>query len=86
MQKLASRPAQAEPAFGESLASDADAAGAYLAEMEAALHGLGPSAEREGEGRAEAQAIKEMTAVGLKHVKTHEDLPQQHLMVFEKPR
>jgi ubiquinone/menaquinone biosynthesis C-methylase UbiE len=33
----------------------------------------------------EAQAIKEMTAVGLKHVKTHEDLPQQHLMVFEKP-
>ena len=33
----------------------------------------------------EAQAIKEMTAVGLKHVKTHEDLPQQHLMIFEKP-
>ena len=59
MQKLASRPAQAEPAFGASLASDADAAGAYLAEMEAALQGLGPSAEREGERRAEAQAIKE---------------------------
>lgn len=33
----------------------------------------------------EAQAIKEMTAVGLKHVKTYEDLPQQHLMIFEKP-
>jgi ubiquinone/menaquinone biosynthesis C-methylase UbiE len=33
----------------------------------------------------QAQAIKEMAAVGLKHVKTFEDLPQQHLMVFEKP-
>jgi ubiquinone/menaquinone biosynthesis C-methylase UbiE len=33
----------------------------------------------------EAQAIKEMTAVGLRHVKTYEDLPQQHLMIFEKP-
>jgi hypothetical protein len=33
----------------------------------------------------EKQAIKEMTAVGLKHVKTFEDLPKQHLMVFEKP-
>src|SRR6185437_4223813 len=32
----------------------------------------------------EAQAIKEMTAVGLRHVKTFEDLPQQHLMIFEK--
>ena len=32
----------------------------------------------------EAQAIKEMAAVGLRHVKTYEDLPQQHLMVFEK--
>jgi ubiquinone/menaquinone biosynthesis C-methylase UbiE len=32
----------------------------------------------------EAQAIKEMAAVGLRHVKTFEDLPQQHLMVFEK--
>ena len=59
MQKLANRPAQAEPAFGVSLANDADAAGAYFAEMEAALRGLGPSAEREGERRAEAQAIKE---------------------------
>ena len=34
---------------------------------------------------SEAQAIKEMAAVGLKHVKTMEDLPQQHFMVFEKP-
>ncbi|MDB5330575.1 MAG: Methyltransferase type 11 [Phycisphaerales bacterium] len=33
----------------------------------------------------EAQAIKEMAAVGLKHVKTFNDLPQQHLMIFEKP-
>ena len=32
----------------------------------------------------EAQAIKEMSAVGLKHVKTFEDLPRQHLMVFQK--
>ena len=34
---------------------------------------------------SEAQAIKEMAAVGLKHVKTHPDLPRQHVMVFEKP-
>lgn len=33
----------------------------------------------------EAQAIKEMSAVGLKHVKTCEDLPRQHLMIFQKP-
>jgi 2-polyprenyl-3-methyl-5-hydroxy-6-metoxy-1,4-benzoquinol methylase len=33
----------------------------------------------------EAQAKKEMAAVGLVHVKTIDDLPQQHLMVFEKP-
>ena len=32
----------------------------------------------------EAQAIKEMAAVGLVHVKTIEDLPQQHFMVFQK--
>jgi hypothetical protein len=34
----------------------------------------------------EAQAVKEMQAVGLRHVKTLKDLPQQHFMVFEKPR
>lgn len=34
----------------------------------------------------EAQATKEMAAVGLVHVKTLHDLPQQHFMVFEKPR
>lgn len=34
----------------------------------------------------EAQAIKEMSAVGLKHVKTIDDLPQQHVMIFEKPK
>jgi ubiquinone/menaquinone biosynthesis C-methylase UbiE len=33
----------------------------------------------------EAQAIKEMAAVGLVHVKTLEDLPQQHFMIFQKP-
>ena len=33
----------------------------------------------------EAQAVKEMQAVGLRHVKTLKDLPQQHFMVFEKP-
>lgn len=34
----------------------------------------------------EAQAIKEMTAVGLEHVKTIDDLPQQHVMIFDKPK
>jgi SAM-dependent methyltransferase len=34
----------------------------------------------------EEQAKKEMAAVGLKHLKTAEDLPQQHFLVFEKPR
>src|SRR6185436_10776375 len=34
----------------------------------------------------EAQAIKEMQAAGLKHVKTLKDLPQQHFMIFEKPK
>lgn len=33
----------------------------------------------------EAQAKKEMAAVGLTHVKTLHDLPQQHFMVFQKP-
>jgi ubiquinone/menaquinone biosynthesis C-methylase UbiE len=32
----------------------------------------------------EAQATKEMAAVGLTHVKTLHDLPQQHFMVFQK--
>jgi len=34
----------------------------------------------------QAQAKKEMAAVGLEHVKTIEDLPQQHFMVFRKPQ
>lgn len=34
----------------------------------------------------EAQAIKEMAAVGLVHVKTLHELPQQHFMIFQKPR
>jgi ubiquinone/menaquinone biosynthesis C-methylase UbiE len=33
----------------------------------------------------EAQAMMEMKAVGLVHVKTSEDLPQQHFMIFQKP-
>jgi ubiquinone/menaquinone biosynthesis C-methylase UbiE len=33
----------------------------------------------------EAQAVKEMTAVGLVHLKTLHDLPQQHYLVFQKP-
>jgi ubiquinone/menaquinone biosynthesis C-methylase UbiE len=33
----------------------------------------------------EAQARKEMAAVGLVHVRTLHDLPQQHFMVFQKP-
>jgi ubiquinone/menaquinone biosynthesis C-methylase UbiE len=34
---------------------------------------------------SEAQAIKEMESVGLKWETTHDFLPWQHLMVFEKP-
>jgi ubiquinone/menaquinone biosynthesis C-methylase UbiE len=33
----------------------------------------------------EAQAVKEMAAVGLDHVETKEDLPRQHVMIFRKP-
>jgi len=33
----------------------------------------------------QAQAKREMEAVGLKWVKTLDDLPQQHMMIFEKP-
>ena len=33
----------------------------------------------------EAQAKKEMAAVGLEHVKTLPDLPRQHVMIFRKP-
>jgi hypothetical protein len=32
----------------------------------------------------EAQSIKEMQAVGLKHLKTEGFLPWQHFMVFTK--
>lgn len=34
----------------------------------------------------EAQAVREMSAVGLEHVKTLDDLPQQHVMIFDKPK
>jgi ubiquinone/menaquinone biosynthesis C-methylase UbiE len=33
----------------------------------------------------EAQAKKELAAVGLEHVKTMEDLPRQHVLIFRKP-
>jgi ubiquinone/menaquinone biosynthesis C-methylase UbiE len=33
----------------------------------------------------EAQAIREMEALGLQHRRTEDFLPQQHFMVFEKP-
>jgi ubiquinone/menaquinone biosynthesis C-methylase UbiE len=33
----------------------------------------------------EAQAKKEMQAVGLVHLKTLHDLPQQHFLIFQKP-
>jgi len=35
---------------------------------------------------SEAQAKKEMAAVGLRHVETREMLPWQHLMIFQKPQ
>ena len=34
---------------------------------------------------SEAQVKKEMAAVGLVHLKTAQDLPQQHFFVFQKP-
>ncbi len=34
----------------------------------------------------EEQAVKEMTVAGLDWVQTEEFLPQQHVLVFEKPR
>ncbi len=58
MQKLAVRPSLAEPTLGASLARDAEAAGAYAAEIEAALRAMGPKAERVGEKRTEAEALK----------------------------
>ena len=33
----------------------------------------------------EAQAVSEMSAVGLEHVETLNALPTQHLMIFRKP-
>ena len=34
---------------------------------------------------SENQAIDEMRAIGLKHLRTEDFLPQQHFLVFEKP-
>ena len=34
---------------------------------------------------SEKQAIDEMRAIGLKHLRTEDFLPQQHFLVFEKP-
>ncbi|MGB6541764.1 MAG: enoyl-CoA hydratase/isomerase family protein [Xanthobacteraceae bacterium] len=58
MQKLAVRPSLAEPTLDASLARDAEAAGVYAAEIEAALRAMGPKAERVGEKRTEAEALK----------------------------
>jgi (3,5-dihydroxyphenyl)acetyl-CoA 1,2-dioxygenase len=58
MQKLAVRPSPAEPVFGASLARDAEAASAYANDIAAALRSFGPKAERKGEKRAEAEALK----------------------------
>jgi (3,5-dihydroxyphenyl)acetyl-CoA 1,2-dioxygenase len=58
VQKLAVRPSLAEPTLGASLARDADAAGAYAADIEAALRAMGPKAERVGEKRTESEALK----------------------------
>jgi ubiquinone/menaquinone biosynthesis C-methylase UbiE len=33
----------------------------------------------------EKQAVREMRAAGLRHVRTEDVLPRQHLMIFEKP-
>ena len=33
----------------------------------------------------EGQAVREMRSVGLRHVRTEDILPRQHLMIFEKP-
>jgi thioesterase DpgC len=58
VQKLAVRPSLAEPTLDASLARDAEAAGVYAAEIEAALRAMGPKAERVGEKRTEAEALK----------------------------
>lgn len=34
---------------------------------------------------SEAQAVREMNAIGLEHERTEDVLPQQHFMVFRKP-
>ena len=34
----------------------------------------------------EAQARKEMAGIGLRWVRTESFLPQQHFMIFEKPK
>jgi predicted methyltransferase len=34
---------------------------------------------------SEAQARREMAAIGLRWVKTEDYLPQQHVLIFERP-
>ncbi len=58
MQHLAVRSIPDEPAFGASLSRDAEAASAYAAGVEAAVQSFGPKAERKGERRTEAEALK----------------------------
>jgi hypothetical protein len=33
----------------------------------------------------EKQIIRELTASGFRHLKTHHQLPWQHLVVFQRP-
>ncbi len=57
-QQLAVTPTLAEPVLSATLAIDAAAAGKYCADLDAALQALGPSAQRNGEQRGEAAALK----------------------------
>lgn len=34
---------------------------------------------------SQAQAIRELSALGLRGLETRDSLPQQHLMLFEQP-
>jgi hypothetical protein len=58
VQKLAVRPTPAEPDFGGSLARDAEAASRYAAEIETTVQAFGPRAERKGEARTTADALR----------------------------
>ncbi len=61
MQQLAVRQPPAEPVLGVSLARDAEAAGAYATEMDAAVRALRQSGQGAAERRAEIAALRERT-------------------------